>query len=85
LHHKTYKRLGCEKLTDLVALCRLHHELAHKLEQDWRRAGADPSKFNLWTAAGELRERELEERKGRRQRSMSSKRPICRVWATSQG
>jgi hypothetical protein len=30
LHHTTYDRLGCEKLTDLVPLCREHHELVHQ-------------------------------------------------------
>jgi hypothetical protein len=70
LHHKTYKRIGCEKLTDLIALCRLHHELTHKLDQDWRHESADPSKFNLWTAARQLRERELKERKLRPRRRL---------------
>lgn len=29
LHHRTYKRLGRERLTDLVPLCRTHHEAVH--------------------------------------------------------
>lgn len=29
LHHKTYERLGREHLTDLVALCELHHTRRH--------------------------------------------------------
>ncbi len=33
LHHKTYKRLGGEKLHDLILLCSLHHEAAHEAEK----------------------------------------------------
>jgi len=37
LHHKTYQRLGNEQLTDLVALCRLHHDQLHDEKLDlWR-------------------------------------------------
>jgi hypothetical protein len=42
LHHRTYKRLGDEKLTDLVPLCREHHADTHALDQKQR---------NLWTAS----------------------------------
>ena len=31
LHHKTYKRMGNEKLNDLVLLCQDCHDLAHKI------------------------------------------------------
>lgn len=31
LHHRTYKRLGREHLSDLVPLCKIHHEQAHNL------------------------------------------------------
>jgi hypothetical protein len=31
LHHKTYKRMGKEKLNDLVLLCQNCHYLAHKI------------------------------------------------------
>lgn len=34
LHHKTYERLGCENLTDLVPLCATCHKMIHTLE--WR-------------------------------------------------
>lgn len=34
LHHKTYKRLGYEKLQDLIPLCREHHEETHKLHRE---------------------------------------------------
>jgi hypothetical protein len=30
LHHRTYLRLGQERLEDLVALCREHHEALHE-------------------------------------------------------
>jgi hypothetical protein len=30
LHHKTYERLGKERLTDLVPLCRSHHKWLHR-------------------------------------------------------
>ena len=39
LHHRTYKRLGRERLTDLVTLCRSHHEAIHDRGLDlWRGA-----------------------------------------------
>jgi hypothetical protein len=47
LHHRTYKRLGAERLNDLVPLCRLHHEQAHELE----RTGS----VSLWDAAKALK------------------------------
>lgn len=31
VHHKTYERLGCERLTDLTVLCEGCHEKAHNL------------------------------------------------------
>jgi hypothetical protein len=37
LHHKTYARLGDERLTDLVPLCGLHHDELHERGLDfWR-------------------------------------------------
>lgn len=44
LHHRSYKRLGVERMDDLVPLCRDHHEAAH--------ATADA---NLWTASSQLK------------------------------
>ena len=29
LHHRTYERLGREQISDLLALCRAHHEALH--------------------------------------------------------
>lgn len=34
LHHKTYKRMGKEKLNDLVLLCQNCHYLAHKIHDE---------------------------------------------------
>ena len=37
LHHKTYARLGNEKLDDLIPLCRDHHDELHERGMDlWR-------------------------------------------------
>lgn len=33
LHHRTYDRIGAERLTDLVPLCREHHGEAHRLRR----------------------------------------------------
>ena len=51
LHHRTYSRLGDERLDDLVALCRRHHEEIHS-------EGLD-----LWNGPSTLREQELSRRK----------------------
>jgi hypothetical protein len=51
LHHRTYKRLGAERLTDLEPLCREHHDQLHTLEHEWRTGGVDPGGVNLWTAS----------------------------------
>ncbi len=34
LHHKTYRRLGCELLTDVVPLCGFHHNAVHQWLQE---------------------------------------------------
>lgn len=57
LHHRTYKRLGNERLSDLMWLCRSCHEELHGIAREWKRTGANPSKRNLWTAAKELKRR----------------------------
>lgn len=31
LHHRTYRRLGCERLSDLIPLCRECHKLTHEI------------------------------------------------------
>lgn len=33
LHHRTYVRLGCERVRDLVPLCHRHHEALHDLQR----------------------------------------------------
>lgn len=55
LHHRTYKRLGEERLDDLVPLCRLHHEEAHRLLAEWLETGASPGGHNIYRAAAELK------------------------------
>lgn len=42
LHHRSYERLGHERHTDLVAMCRTHHTALHDLwdkSPSWRRLG----------------------------------------------
>jgi hypothetical protein len=46
-HHKTYKNLGCERLMDLVILCRNCHEDTHRIVAIGR--------SRLWGAARVLR------------------------------
>jgi hypothetical protein len=46
LHHKTYERLGKERLTDLVQLCRKCHEAIHVILERHGDEG-----FTLWNAA----------------------------------
>ena len=60
LHHKTYQRLGEEKLTDLVPLCRNHHDQLHD------------EGLNLWDGPGILYKRELEERSNGRFNSVAN-------------
>lgn len=39
LHHKTYKRLFHEKLTDLMLLCRECHKLVHEYNRRYKKHG----------------------------------------------
>lgn len=42
LHHRSYDRLGHERHTDLIAICRVHHTALHDLwdkSPSWRRLG----------------------------------------------
>jgi hypothetical protein len=59
LHHKTYKRLGNERLTDLVPLCRDHHTEAHTLVRAAWARGANKSKVNLWSVARTMRRQRI--------------------------
>lgn len=49
LHHKTYRRLGRERLTDLVLLCRPCHEQVHAL--------ASCENIGIWGATRVLKRR----------------------------
>lgn len=57
LHHRTYKRIGAEWLTDLILVCGDCHSLIHKFEHE---TGAHP-----WGATkGVLRRKRKEMRSG---------------------
>ena len=45
VHHRTYKRLGAERIGDMVLLCRNCHEKVHKLK-----FSQNKKKLNLWQA-----------------------------------
>ena len=45
VHHKTYKRLFEERLSDLFAVCRTCHELIHQIHKTRKSI-----KNNLWSA-----------------------------------
>jgi hypothetical protein len=48
MHHLTYERLGCERLTDITPVCPPHHKMIHRLakEHGWdvRRASEEARK-----------------------------------------
>ena len=50
LHHKSYKRLGNEKLNDLIYLCKPCHTRAHLMLQM-----SKSQNTNLWNIARKLR------------------------------
>jgi hypothetical protein len=64
LHHRTYKRLGAELLSDLVPLCRLHHEELH-------RRG-----LNVWDGPRILREEFERTMKSKTQPKLKRVRPV---------
>ena len=51
IHHKTYKNIGKERLTDLVALCRYCHIDCHKLIGKSKR-------YSLWKTASLMRKKQ---------------------------
>lgn len=53
LHHKSYKRLGEERLWDLVQLCGRCHKQAHALLNQAREKGNET--VNLWNVARKLK------------------------------
>lgn len=57
-HHRTYKRLGCERLIDIVPVCRNCHQLTHDLKLS--------KKLNLWAATNKAKRKTR-----RRSRSLS--------------
>ncbi|WP_354005557.1 HNH endonuclease [Paenibacillus polymyxa] len=52
LHHKSYKRVGKERLNDLVYLCESCHNKAHELLK-----GEHSQKINLWNINRRMRKR----------------------------
>jgi hypothetical protein len=46
LHHKTYERVGCERLTDLVQVCRPCHKSIHLILDHCKN-----NEFTLWNVA----------------------------------
>lgn len=48
IHHRSYRRIGCEKLNDLCLLCRDCHQETHDLDRT-------RGKGCLWGAAKRLR------------------------------
>lgn len=50
LHHKTYTRLGYERLSDLIPLCRECHEKTHEVHE-----ANDHAKFRLKDAHKQVR------------------------------
>lgn len=57
LHHKSYKRIGNERLTDLIVLCEKHHHECHVLLKETRQGFNEYSKtrINLWNMAKKLK------------------------------
>lgn len=48
-HHRTYKRLGCERLLDIVPVCRDCHQGVHDLNKSGR--------FTLWKATNKAKKK----------------------------
>jgi len=55
VHHKSYKRLGNERLTDLVALCPSCHTAVHAMYQ----VHSNHSKYNLWSCVRRYRKKAI--------------------------
>lgn len=60
LHHKTYKRLGAEWLTDLVPLCRIHHKRVHRKAKN--------GSASIWTGPRHVRREVARKKKRKRDR-----------------
>lgn len=50
IHHKSYKRLGCERLNDLIAVCRDCHQQTHALV-------GETTRRNIWNSWRKVRRR----------------------------
>lgn len=48
LHHRTYTRLGCEHLRDMVPLCHHHHVGVHRWERFLVRRGVPRPRALRW-------------------------------------
>lgn len=59
LHHRTYDRLGDERLRDLVPLCRRHHQAVHRLERVLMRGGMRRRRALRWSTSFYVRRRLL--------------------------
>jgi hypothetical protein len=72
LHHVTYKRLGAERLKDVLPLCRVHHEQVHRLLKDAGKFVED----TLW-AIGKIGPKRVKVKKPKEKKKQqrSTKRP----------
>ena len=67
LHHKTYKRLGKEKLSDVVLICKTCHEAVHKRHRSKKNKG-------LWDATNRVRKRAKKHQEPKRNSLRGKKR-----------
>lgn len=59
LHHKSYRRLNKERLTDLIELCSVCHMKVHEMV----RKSNNLSKTNLWSSVRKVRKIITKERR----------------------
>lgn len=64
LHHKTYKHLGNEPLSDLTLLCRACHQTVHEILN-----GPRTNKLNIWSAVKIAENRYRNGKKGKKKPS----------------
>jgi len=67
IHHKSYKRIGNERLWDLIELCATCHKSVHKYLQKHKHRNT----INLWVAAKKVKQRSS---KSRRNQNKSNKK-----------
>jgi hypothetical protein len=87
LHHKTYGRLGNERLMDVMLVCRDHHGVIHQLErhgfQLWRASKTSPKKATKLLAGPNAYERSRlrrEKIQARRREWRQACREANRLW-----